>query len=43
MGTLVALMEADASYLGVPQTSASPMQKEMATLDKWLIENKALH
>jgi Alpha and gamma adaptin binding protein p34 len=41
--TLAALMEADAAEHGVPQTRASRMQREMATLERWLIENEELH
>lgn len=41
--TLAALMEADAADSGVPLTRASRMQREMATLERWLIENEELH
>ena len=41
--TLAGLMEADAADHGVPQTRASRMQKEMAALERWLIENEELH
>ena len=41
--TLAALMEADAAEIGAPLTRASRMQKEMATLERWLIENEELH
>lgn len=40
---LAALMEADAADTGIPLTRASRMQKEMATLERWLIENEELH
>ena len=40
---LAALMEADAADAGAPLTRASRMQKEMATLERWLIENEELH
>jgi hypothetical protein len=38
--TLAALMEADAADTGAPQTRARRMHKEMATLERWLIENE---
>ena len=41
--TLAALMEADAAYTGAPQTRVSRMQKEMATLERWLVENEELY
>lgn len=41
--TLAALMEADAAEQGAPQTRASRMQKEMAALERWLVENEELH
>ena len=41
--TLAALMEADAAEQGVPQTRASRMRKEMAALERWLVENEELH
>jgi hypothetical protein len=41
--TLAALMEVDAAEVGVPLTRANRMQKEMATLERWLIENEELH
>ncbi|KAI9443148.1 hypothetical protein H4582DRAFT_2095767 [Lactarius indigo] len=41
--TLAALMEADAVDSGAPLTRASRMQREMATLERWLIENEEMH
>ncbi|KAI0004578.1 hypothetical protein BJV74DRAFT_385226 [Russula compacta] len=41
--TLAALMEADAADHGVPLTRASRMQREMDTLERWLVENEELH
>ena len=41
--TLAALMEADAAEQGAPQTRASRMRKEMAALERWLVENEELH
>jgi Alpha and gamma adaptin binding protein p34 len=41
--TLAALMVADAADHGVPLTRASRVQKEMAALERWLIENEELH
>ncbi|KAF8272185.1 hypothetical protein EI94DRAFT_1796327 [Lactarius quietus] len=41
--TLAALMEADAADAGAPLTRATRMQKEMASLERWLIENEELH
>ena len=40
---LAALMEADAAEAGVPLTRASRMQTEMASLERWLIENEEMH
>jgi hypothetical protein len=40
---LAALMEADAADTGAPLTRASRMQKEMASLERWLIENEEMH
>ncbi|KAI0304478.1 hypothetical protein B0F90DRAFT_1706129 [Multifurca ochricompacta] len=42
-GTLVSLMEADAAYHGAPLTRANRAQKEMAALERWLIENEELY
>ena len=41
--TLAALMAADAADQGVPQTRASRMRREMAALERWLVENEELH
>ena len=41
--TLAALMAADAADQGAPQTRASRMQREMAALERWLVENEELH
>ncbi|KAH9065478.1 hypothetical protein EDB87DRAFT_1077471 [Lactarius vividus] len=41
--TLAALMEADAADSGAPLTRATRMQREMATLERWLIENEEMH
>ncbi|KAI9465563.1 hypothetical protein BJY52DRAFT_590563 [Lactarius psammicola] len=41
--TLAALMEADAADSGAPQTRVGRMQREMATLERWLIENEEMH
>ncbi|KAH9037174.1 hypothetical protein EDB84DRAFT_1577659 [Lactarius hengduanensis] len=41
--TLAALMAADAADSGAPLTRASHMQREMATLERWLIENEEMH
>jgi hypothetical protein len=40
---LAALMEADAADSGAPLTRASRVQKEMASLERWLIENEEMH
>ncbi|KAH9179169.1 hypothetical protein EDB89DRAFT_778347 [Lactarius sanguifluus] len=41
--TLAALMAADAADSGAPLTRATRMQREMATLERWLIENEEMH
>ena len=41
--TLAALMAADAADQGAPQTRASRMRREMAALERWLVENEELH
>ncbi|KAH9042194.1 hypothetical protein EDB85DRAFT_2235100 [Lactarius pseudohatsudake] len=41
--TLAALMAADAADSGAPLTRASRVQREMATLERWLIENEEMH
>ncbi len=41
--TLAALMEADAADSGAPQTRVGRMQRGMATLERWLIENEEMH
>ncbi|KAH8998645.1 hypothetical protein EDB92DRAFT_1836349 [Lactarius akahatsu] len=41
--TLAALMAASAADSGAPLTRATRMQREMATLERWLIENEEMH
>jgi hypothetical protein len=41
--TLAALMAADAADHGLPLTRASRMQREMQTLERWLVENEEMH
>ena len=41
--TLAALMAADATDHGAPQTRASRMQGEMQALERWLVENEEMH
>ena len=40
---LAALMAADTADQGAPQTRASRMRREMAALERWLVENEELH